>query len=148
MLRSVVLATVVTTVLAASLTACGGDESPEPSPTPDPAPTSAAEPDGVSATEPGTALEHGDPATLVWQPANDLVGALELTVEAVRLTRELHRLLAHVLPPFGFPHEGVCCPSVPFARPFPLGLHCIFAFLHSPSIPAHCRTALRPAAQW
>ncbi len=87
MLRSVVLATVVTTVLAASLTACGGDDSPEPSPTADPAPTSAVEPEGVSATEPGTALEHGDPATLVWQPANDLVGALELTVEAVQERR-------------------------------------------------------------
>jgi hypothetical protein len=86
MLRSVVLATVVTTGLAASLTACGGG-TPEPSPTPDPAPTSAAQPDGVSATDPGTALEHGDPATLVWQPAADLVGALELTVEAVQERR-------------------------------------------------------------
>ena len=86
MLRSVVLATVVTTGLAASLTACSGG-TPEPSPTPDPAPTSAAQPDGVSATDPGTALEHGDPATLVWQPAADLVGALELTVEAVQERR-------------------------------------------------------------
>jgi hypothetical protein len=86
MLRSVVLATVVTTGLAAALTACGGG-APEPSPTPDPAPTSAEQPDGVSATDPGTALEHGDPATLVWQPAADLVGALELTVEGVQERR-------------------------------------------------------------
>lgn len=86
MLRSVVLVTVVTTGFAASLTACSGG-APEPSPTPDPAPTSAEQPDGVSATDPGTALEHGDPATLVWQPAADLVGALELTVEAVQERR-------------------------------------------------------------
>jgi hypothetical protein len=86
MLRSVVLATVVTTGLAASLTACSGD-APEPSPTPDPAPASAEQPDGVRATDPGTALEHGDPATLVWQPAADVVGALELTVEAVQERR-------------------------------------------------------------
>lgn len=87
MLRSTVLATVVTTVLAASLTACVGDDAGESSPTPDPAPTSAAEMDAVSATQPGTALEHGDPATLVWQPASDVVGALELTVEGVQERR-------------------------------------------------------------
>lgn len=87
MLRSVALATVVTTVLAASLTACGGDDAPAPSPTPDPAPAAAEEPDGVSTTEPGTTLQHGDPATLVWQPATHLVGAVELTVESVQERR-------------------------------------------------------------
>ena len=87
MLRSVVLATLVTTVLAASLTACGGDDAPEPSTSPDPAPTSAEKPDGVSTTAPGTALEHGETATLVWRPAADLVGALELTVEGVQERR-------------------------------------------------------------
>lgn len=87
MLRSVVLATFLATGLAASLTACGGgDAEPRPAP-PNPAPAAAEEPDGVSATEPGTALEHGDAATLMWKPASDLTGALDLTVETVQERR-------------------------------------------------------------
>jgi hypothetical protein len=83
MLRPVVLATVLT----ASLTACGGGGADEP-PVPAPAPAASAEdPGGVSATEPGTALEHGDAATLVWQPAAEVTGALDLTVEAVQERR-------------------------------------------------------------
>jgi hypothetical protein len=87
MQRSVVLATILATGLAASLTACGGgDAEPRPAPS-SPAPAAAEEPDGVHATEPGTALEHGDAATLVWKPASDLTGALDLTVETVQERR-------------------------------------------------------------
>ena len=82
MQRSVVLAT----VLSASLTACGGGDV-EKRPTPSPTPVSAPAPDGVTATDPGTALEHGDRATLVWQPATDLTGVLDLTVESVQERR-------------------------------------------------------------
>ena len=86
MLRSVVPATVVATVLTASLAACGGGDA-EPRPAPSPASTTAQESAGVTATDPGTALEHGDTATLVWQPAADLTGALDLTVQAVEERR-------------------------------------------------------------
>ena len=91
MLRSVVLATVLATALTASLTSCGGGDAGDPPTerpsTPGPAPASAEDPEGVTATAPGTALEHGDPATLVWQPTTDLTGALDLTVEVVQERR-------------------------------------------------------------
>ena len=81
MLRSAVVAT----ALAASLSSCGGEvESP---PTPTPPPTTAEVPDGVTATAPGTTLEHGDAATLVWQPTKDLTGVLDLTVDNVQERR-------------------------------------------------------------
>jgi hypothetical protein len=86
MLRPVVLATFLATVLTASLTSCDGGD-PEDRPTPRPSPASAREPEGVTATDPGTALEHGDSATLVWQPTTGLTGALDLTVEAVQERR-------------------------------------------------------------
>ena len=91
MLRSVVLATVLATALAGSLTSCGGGDGDDPPTgrpsTPGPAPVSAEDPEGVTATAPCTALEHGDPATLVWQPTTDLTGALDLTVEVVQERR-------------------------------------------------------------
>ncbi|HEY4615467.1 MAG TPA: hypothetical protein VIG75_08405, partial [Citricoccus sp.] len=73
-------------VLSASLTSCSGGAA-EVRPTPSTETAAAVEPDGVVATEPGTALEHGDAATLVWQPTADLTGALELTVEVVQERR-------------------------------------------------------------
>ena len=82
MLRSVVVAT----VLSASLAACGGGDV-EARPTPSPAPATAKLPDGVIPTDPGTALEHGDPATLVWQPTADLTGVLDATVQHVQERR-------------------------------------------------------------
>jgi hypothetical protein len=87
MLRSVVLTTVVATVLAASLTACGGGDDADERPAPEPVPTSAEDPGGLTATDPGTGLEHGDAATLVWKPTTDLTGALDLTVEGVQERR-------------------------------------------------------------
>ena len=53
----------LTTALALSVTACSSDPGPAPSP--------AATTDVVgadAATDPGTDLELGDEATLVWQP--------------------------------------------------------------------------------
>ena len=82
MLRSVVVAT----VLSASLAACGGGDV-ESRPTPIPAPATAEVPDGVTPTDPGTALEHGDSATLVWQPTADLTGLLDATVQHVQERR-------------------------------------------------------------
>ena len=82
MLRSVVVAS----VLAALLTACGGGDA-EGQPTPDPAPATAEVPDGVTPTDPGTALGYGDSATLVWQPTTDLTGVLDLTVQGVQERR-------------------------------------------------------------
>jgi hypothetical protein len=67
----------VTTVLALSLTSCSGsDTGPEPVSTPSPSVDAAS-------TEPGTDLGFGEPATLVWQPAQDLTGVVDVTVESV-----------------------------------------------------------------
>ena len=82
MLRSVVVAT----VLSASLTACGGGDVEAP-PTSSPAPATAEVLDGVTTSDPGTALSYGDAATLVWQPTADLTGVLELTVQDVQERR-------------------------------------------------------------
>ena len=65
--------------LALALTGCTGSGSaPDAA---DPPATSAAVED--TGTEPGTQLGFGEPATLVWQPAADLTGELELSVESV-----------------------------------------------------------------
>ena len=82
MLRSVVIAS----VLAALLTACGGGDV-EATADADPAPATAEVPDGVTPTDPGTALGYGDSATLVWQPTTDLTGVLDLTVQGVQERR-------------------------------------------------------------
>ena len=83
MIRSVAVAT----VLALSLAACADGEAGT-EPTPDVTPITAEVPDGLTATEAGTALEFGDPATLVWQPAADLTGVLDVTVESVQEQRK------------------------------------------------------------
>jgi hypothetical protein len=65
--------------VALTLAACS-----EPDPSTDPEPADA--PAGVLATTgtaPGTDLELGEAAVLVWQPARDLTGELELAVEEV-----------------------------------------------------------------
>ncbi|QSR30542.1 hypothetical protein CFI00_08495 [Nocardioides sp. S5] len=74
MRRMILLATAA--VLSAS--AC----SPTSPATPDPsaAPVSTA---AEAGTDPGTQLDFGEPATLVWQPTADLTGELELSVESV-----------------------------------------------------------------
>lgn len=89
MLRSVVVASVLTSSLAVSLIACGADEDEVVAdPTPSATPADAELPDSVSATDPGTSLSYGDSATLVWQPTADLTGVLDLTVESVEEQRK------------------------------------------------------------
>jgi hypothetical protein len=75
---------VLSTALAVSLAACSAS-GPEPDAEPDAAPTEAVD---VASTEPGTDLDFGEPATLVWQPAQDLTGVLDLTVDAVAEQRQ------------------------------------------------------------
>lgn len=80
MRSTLLLTTVLTAAVSLSLAACStstpADEQPESSRVP--ATTATA-----SGTEPGTRLEHGEAATLVWQPARDVTGELELSVDAV-----------------------------------------------------------------
>jgi len=70
--------TVLATALALSLTGCS-DPEPEAAGEPTAAATTAVD-DG---TEPGTRLEHGEAATVVWQPTRDVDGELELSVDEV-----------------------------------------------------------------
>ncbi len=72
------LATFLVTALALSLSACSPAD---PEDTPE-QPTSHLEftPAG---TDPGTELDLGDKATLVWQPETSLTGVLDLSVDAV-----------------------------------------------------------------
>ena len=69
----------LTAALAVSLTACSGSD---PAP-PAPEDTSAPVVEAAAATAPGTALDLGEAATLVWQPATSLTGTLDLSVDAV-----------------------------------------------------------------
>ncbi|RYC14594.1 hypothetical protein [Nocardioides zhouii] len=75
---------VLTTALMLAATGCSGSDSGT---TPTPATTSGAV-DTAAATDPGTDLELGDEATLVWQPATSLTGVLELSVDAVAEQRQ------------------------------------------------------------
>ena len=69
----------LTTALALALSACAGS-GPESTPTPGaPAAAAVEEP----STEPGTDLDFGETATLVWQPTTSLTGTLDLSVDAV-----------------------------------------------------------------
>lgn len=80
------------------LVGCGGDDdsldetepSSEPSvteATTEPTPTGYLPvPDGVTLTEPGSAFEYGDVATVAWRPRQDTVVALDLTVERIDKT--------------------------------------------------------------
>ena len=80
---------------ALALAGCSGSDG-------DPAPTSSSGatgagpsssaspylpvPDGVELTPPGTHLSVGDPAVVAWEPRQDLVGALDITVTALERT--------------------------------------------------------------
>jgi hypothetical protein len=76
---------VLTIAVLLSSTACsGGDDAS----TPAPAPATSGQVGTATATEPGTDLDLGDAATLVWQPATDLTGVLELSVDAVAEQRQ------------------------------------------------------------
>ena len=69
---------IVTTALALSLTSCSGDTGSGPER--DSTPSGAVD---VASTAPGTDLDFGEPATLVWQPAQDLTGVLDVAVDSV-----------------------------------------------------------------
>ncbi len=70
-------------VLALALTGCTGSgitpDAPEPGETPVATSTATV----ATGTDPGTQLDFGEPATLVWQPTADVTGELELSVESV-----------------------------------------------------------------
>lgn len=76
-------ALITTTALLLALTACSGE--PAPADVPTPASTSAAPTGG---TAPGTDLGFGESADLVWQPTSELVGQLELSVDAITERRQ------------------------------------------------------------
>ena len=69
-------------VLALSAAACSPAD---PVSTPEPAPDVV---ETATGTDPGTDLDCGDPATLGWQPAQDLIGVLDLTVDSVTEQRQ------------------------------------------------------------
>jgi hypothetical protein len=77
-------AMLLTTAFALSVTACSASD---PESTPAPATTTEAVETAVG-TDPGTDLDLGDEATLVWQPAAGLTGVLELSVDAVAEQRQ------------------------------------------------------------
>lgn len=84
MRRTRLEATAFMTVVALSATACSGDD-PEPTRAPDGAATAAAD---AAVTAPGTELDLGDPATLVWRPATSRTGTLDLSVDAIAEQRQ------------------------------------------------------------
>lgn len=80
--RLIALTAAATLVLAG----CSSDgDTPEPDASQSPTETEAAEPylpvpDGVELTAQGSTLEVGESATVAWEPKQDLVGALDITV--------------------------------------------------------------------
>lgn len=82
-------------LLALSLGACSGGDPAEPAPSPSGSANETAEPsaqseesyqpvpDGVSLTEPGTALDLGDTATVAFPIEGDEVGVLKVRVQSV-----------------------------------------------------------------
>ena len=79
------------TLAGALLSGCGGDdEDPEgsgSSGTPSASETPYLPvPDGVELTEPGSELKVGETATVAWEPRQDLVGVLEITVDRLEKT--------------------------------------------------------------
>ena len=83
MRRTMLLAT----ALVLALTSCSGTE-PEAGPEPSDPTVVPSVPSDAASTEPGTELEFGEPATLVWAPTQDLTGVLDLTVESVSEQRQ------------------------------------------------------------
>src|SRR6476620_11163589 len=78
MRRAILPMTGLATVLVLAASACAPDD-PEASPAP--TPTAAVDP--AVGTDPGTDLDLGDEATVVWQPRADLTGVLDVSVDAV-----------------------------------------------------------------
>ena len=81
MRRPILLAT----ALAMALSSCSEAE-PEGDATPESTPTVTAV--EAATTAPGTDLELGDSAVLVWQPESSLTGVLDLAVDAVAEQRQ------------------------------------------------------------
>ena len=71
------LATACCVASAVVLAGCAADPEAAPKPTE----TSSAPVD--AGTDPGTELDFGEPATLVWQPSADVTGEVELSVDTV-----------------------------------------------------------------
>jgi hypothetical protein len=78
-----------------ALTGCSDDDKGKSDDDGSPSPTSetseAAEsylpvPDGVELTEPGSDLNVGDAAAIAWQPRQDLVGVLDITITRLEKT--------------------------------------------------------------
>lgn len=82
----------VATLLGAALVAgCGGgsdDSSPEGEESSSPATVteSLAVPEGTELTPEGSTLAVGDPATLAWEPRQDAVGVIDVTVQKLERT--------------------------------------------------------------
>ena len=73
----------LTAAFALAVTACSSD----PGSTPAPA-TKTEVGDTAAATDPGTDLALGEPATLVWSPSETVTGVLDLSVDAVAEQRQ------------------------------------------------------------
>jgi hypothetical protein len=77
-----------------TLTACGGSSSNDTAPTPTRSPTGSpgaasaypSVPAGVTLTKPGSALRLGQKATVAWQPTQQVVGVLDITVTGIAST--------------------------------------------------------------
>jgi hypothetical protein len=80
MRRTMLLAT----ALVLSLSSCSGESEAEPEPSDAP----PAAPVDVASTDPGTELDFGEPATIVWQPAQEVTGVLDVTVDSVAEQRQ------------------------------------------------------------
>ena len=81
-----------TLLLVGTASACGGspaDSRPSASAARSASPATAAYPpvpSGLSLTTPGTALRLGQSATVAWKPTQDVVGALDVTVQTMLST--------------------------------------------------------------
>jgi hypothetical protein len=81
----------VSVAAAVLLAGCGGDDSDAPA---DDASTAAEDylpvPEGVELTAPGSELEVGEAATVAWEPDQETVGVLDITV--TRMERASYKL--------------------------------------------------------
>ncbi len=79
-----------------ALTGCGGDDSNNDSEDGSPSPSSETSetedepyllvPDGVELTEPGSKLAVGESGVIAWQPRQDFVGVLDITITRLEKT--------------------------------------------------------------
>ncbi len=80
------------TLAGALLAGCSGDDEPDSAGSSESGTPSASDspylpvPEGVELTAPGTQLKVGETATVAWEPRQDLVGVLEVTVDRLEKT--------------------------------------------------------------